>query len=149
MGEDMNDASLNPPAKWFYVVSAIAFVWNLLGVAAYIVHVRMTQADIAALPEAEQLLYASAPAWATGAFAFAVFGGTLGCLGLLLRKRWAFPLFVLSLLGIIAQRIYDLFFSNVLEVYGPGSMIMPALVLIIAVYLIFFARSSSAKGWLN
>ena len=120
-----------------------------MGVAAYIMHVRMTDSDIAALPEAERLLYETAPAWTTGAFALAVFGGTLGCIALLLRKSWAFPVLIVSLIGIVAQMTYDVFLSKAMDVYGPGFMIMPAMVLLIGIFLLFFARSSTAKGWLN
>ncbi len=145
----MSESNSNKPAKWFWVVSAVALIWNLMGVAAYIMHVRMTDSDIAALPEAERLLYETAPAWTTGAFALAVFGGTLGCIALLLRKSWAFPVLIVSLIGIVAQMTYDVFLSKAMDVYGPGFMIMPAMVLLIGIFLLFFARSSTAKGWLN
>ena len=72
-----------PPPKWFWIVSSILLVWNLMGVMAFFQQMAVTAEQIAAMPEAEQLLYNSIPIWATIAFAFAVFGGTLGCVGLL------------------------------------------------------------------
>ncbi len=144
----MSDSPTSKPAVWFWVVSAVAFVWNLMGVAAFVMQVTMSDADLAALPEAERMLYETAPAWSTAVFALAVFGGALGCLALLLRKKWAFPILVVSLIGIVAQMTYNVFFSKVMDVYGPGGLIMPVMVLVIGVYLLFFARSSTAKGWL-
>ena len=85
----MADATTVRPPKWFWIVASIAFVWNLMGVAAYLMQVTMSDETLAALPAEQQALYASTPAWATGAFALAVFGGALGCLFLLLRKSWA------------------------------------------------------------
>ena len=39
-----------------------------------------------AMPEAYRAIVENRPAWATAAFAIAVFGGAFGCLLLLLRK---------------------------------------------------------------
>ena len=40
-----------------------------MGVAAYLAQVRMSDAALTALPEAERALYESTPAWLTGAYA--------------------------------------------------------------------------------
>ena len=45
-------------------------------------------------------------AWVTGAFAIAVFGGTLGCIGLLMLKSWSKLLLLISLLGVLAQDVW-------------------------------------------
>ncbi len=89
------------------------------------------------------------PAWVTAAFAIAVFGGTLGCLGLLLRKKWARLVFLISLIGIIVQMIHNVFISNNMDVYGPGAVIMPIMVLIIGVYLIMYSKSAIKKSWIS
>jgi hypothetical protein len=47
-------------------------------------------------------------AWATGGFAIAVFGGTLGCLLLLLRRSAAYNLFIALLLGVIVTMTHAL-----------------------------------------
>ena len=41
--------------------------------------------------------------WVTGLFAIGVFAGALGTLGLVLRRRWARPLLLLSLVAVILQ----------------------------------------------
>lgn len=134
---------------WFWAVSGIALVWNLMGVAAYWSHVTMSPADLAALGEAERALYEAAPAWATGAFAIAVFGGALGALLLLLRKAIAMPVLILSLLGVLVQMFHSFFISNSIEVYGPGGMIMPVMVIVISVFLVWMAKYSSDRGWIS
>ena len=93
---------MNTP-KWFKVVAVIALLWNLLGCLAFAMDLRMTPEDVAALPEAQQALYAARPGWAVVATAVAVIGGALGCLGLLLGRKWAFVLLLLSLAGILVQ----------------------------------------------
>jgi len=140
--------SNNKPAAWFWVVSALALVWNVMGVMAYLAQVMMSPEALQAMPENERALYESVPAWATGAFAVAVWGGALGCLLLLLRKKLAKPVLVLSLMGIIVQMVHSLALSNSMEVYGPGGLIMPVMVLVIGVGLIWFSGKATANGWL-
>lgn len=145
----MTDISTNKPPLWFWIVSIAALIWNLMGVMVYLGQAYMTDADLAALPETEQALYANVPAWVTAAFAVAVFGGALASITLLLRKKIAKTLFIISLIGIVVQMSYNLFMSDVMEVYGPGGMIMPIMVLIIGVYLIMFSNKSIARNWIS
>lgn len=137
------------PATWFWVVSAIALVWNLMGVMAYVAQVTMSPEAFEALPENERALLQAVPAWATSAFAIAVWGSTVGCILLLIRKKLATPVLIFSFMGIIVQMYYNLFMSNTMEVYGPGGMIMPMMVLVIGVFLIWFSRKATSNGWIN
>jgi hypothetical protein len=136
------------PPVWYWVVGGLALIWNLLGVKAYLARVMMTEEAIAALPEAERALYTDAPTWAVGAFAIAVWAGALGCVVLLLRKSVALPVLIVSLVAIVVQDIHSFFIADSMVVYGPTVMIMPMMVLVIAVALVWHARSSIAKGWL-
>ncbi len=135
---------------WFWVVAALALAWNLLGVMAYFAQVTITDEALAALPQAERALFEATPAWVTGAFALAVFGGALGCVALLLRKAWAAPLFTISLVGVLAQMAHNVLVAKSYEVYGPGpGLMMPMMVLIIAILLLWLALSGKKKGWLS
>ncbi len=145
MSEKVQDAI----PRSFWIISAVALVWNLLGVAAYVMQVTMTEDALMKLPDAERMLYENIPAWATGAFAVAVFGGVLGSLLLLLRKSWAVPVFTVSLAAILVQDYYWFFVARSTEVYGPGGLMMPAMVIVIAVLLVWYSRSASAKAWIS
>ncbi|MGB5723645.1 MAG: hypothetical protein WBM39_04460, partial [Parasphingorhabdus sp.] len=72
---------------WFWVASAVALVWNALGVFAYIQQVLMSAEQFASLPQQQQDLLASQPTWVTAAFAVAVFAGFVAAIVLLMRKR--------------------------------------------------------------
>ncbi|WP_299109490.1 hypothetical protein [uncultured Tenacibaculum sp.] len=139
----------NKPTTLFWVIGIFALIWNAMGVMAYIGQAYMTDEMLAALPEAERALYENVPAWVTAAFAIAVFGGALGCILLLLRKKTAKLLFLISLIAIIVQMTYNLFMSKASEVYGPGGMIMPIMVIIIGVFLLLYSKKSIEKGWLS
>ena len=90
----------NVPPTWFWVASGLGLVWNLAGVVAFVGEMTM---DLSTLSAAERAFYETKPAWATVAFAVAVFGGVLGCVGLLLRQDWALAMLVACLLGIVVQ----------------------------------------------
>ncbi|MBV1922925.1 MAG: hypothetical protein KUG68_02735 [Flavobacteriaceae bacterium] len=139
----------NKPKVAFWIIAIIALIWNAMGVMAYIGQAYMTDDAKALLPEAQRELYENVPAWATAAFAIAVFGGLLGSLALIIKKKWAIPLFLLSLLGVLVQMVYNFFLSNNMDVYGPGGYIMPIMVIIIAIFLYMYSKKAKTNGWLN
>lgn len=134
---------------WFWVVAIVALIWNLLGAMAYIDQMSMTPEVLAALPDEQRVLYETVPAWATGAFAIAVFGGVLGCLLLLLKKKLAITLFIISLLGVLVQMFHSFFMTNSFEVFGPGGLIMPIMVFVIGFLLIWFSKMAKTKDWIS
>ena len=143
-----DDISLKPPT-WFWIVAALALVWNLLGVFAYLGQVFATPEMLDAMTADQRALMENTPAWATGAFAIAVWGGALGCILLLLRKELSKIVFVISLIGILVQMYYNVFMSNSIEVYGPSGLVMPIMVLLVGVGLIWMADMAEKKEWIN
>ena len=142
----MSESTIKAPA-WFMVVAAVLLVWNILGVMAYIAQVTMTPEAITALPEAQRQLYETTPTWATAAFAIAVNGGALGCLLLLLKRNLAQLFLQLSLAGVLVQMFHSFFMSKSFEVFGPGELIMPIMVIVIAIYLVVLAAKAKARRW--
>jgi len=137
------------PPKWFLIVSALGLLWNLLGVMAYLLQMTMSPEAMAALPADQRDLYANTPAWADGAFAIAVWGGVAGSVALLLKKALATPLLLASLLAVLIQMFHSFFLSNSFEVFGPGGLIMPAMIFIIASYLLWLSARAKGSGWLS
>lgn len=143
-----NNTTMKLPV-WFWIVAGVALVWNLMGVAAYIAQMTMSDDAISALPAAEQSLYANYPAWAAGAFAVAVFGGAIGCVLILLRKNIAVPVLSASLVGIVVQMFHSFVIANSMAVYGPGAAIMPTMVVLIGAGLVWWSLKLKGKGWLQ
>ncbi len=144
----MSDSSKKPEIT-FWIIGIIALIWNLMGVAAYLMQAYMTEEDLLALPIKEQALYANIPAWVTAAFAIAVFGSTLACLLLLMRKKSATFVFIVSFIGILGQMAYNIFLSKAADVYGPGGMVMPMMVVVIGAFLIWYSKKMQKQGILN
>ena len=139
--------STKPPV-WFWIVSALALLWNLAGVANYLTQAFATPEMIEALPEYQKEYMEKTPAWVTGAFALAVWGGALGSLLLLLRKGLAYFILIISLVGIIFQVSYNLFFSQVSD-FGPGGISMPIMIVLIGIGLVFLSKKGKQAGWLS
>jgi len=143
------NVTTKPPA-WFWIVSVVALLWNLMGAMAYLTQAFITDEGKAMMPTDQLELLENTPAWATAAFAIAVWGGVLGCIGLLVRKKWARPVLLLSLLGILVQMAYAFFMTNATEVYGVvQGVVMPLLLIGIGIGLVLFAKSSQNKGWIS
>ncbi|MEJ2128152.1 MAG: hypothetical protein P8X81_04860 [Woeseiaceae bacterium] len=137
-----------PPTS-FWIFGGAALVWNLIGLVAYISTVMMPPEALAKMTEDAQQFYTSTPAWATGAFALAVTSGVVGSLLLLLRKAWAVPLFVVSLLSVIVQNVDAFILRDAFGILGINSVILPSLVFVVAVLLLIYSRSCKENGWLN
>lgn len=147
--ETENKPKKNQPTKFFYLIAGLAFIWNLLGVMAFVGQIFTSSEMIAQMPQAEQKLYNSTPIWATAAFAFAVFGGTLGSLVILMRREFALKLLILSLIGVLIQMFHSFFISDSIKVYGLSAIVMPIMVVTIAIALILWTKHLSVKGVLR
>lgn len=144
----MNE-QMNKPGTTFWIISVLALIWNLLGVMNFIGQTFMSDEALAALPPEQQELFQSVPSWMTVVFAVAVLTGTLGSLGLLLRKAWAVPLLLVSLIAVILQMGYSLFLTNMVEVMGTPAVVTSTMVIIFAIFLYFYSKKCRDKGWLT
>lgn len=140
---------MNTSPTWFKILAVVALLWNLLGCFAFAMDLRLAPEDVARLPESQQALYAARPGWAVAATAVAVIGGALGCIGLLLGRKWAFILLLLSLFGILVQD-YGLFvLVDGATLAGPVAVVMQSIVLIVGIGLVVLSRKGMARGWLT
>ncbi len=145
----MNNQSRIKPTLWFWVLGVLALLWNLMGVSAYLMDAYMKDDVMAAFSEAQKAIFIDQPIWLTAAYALAVFGGTLGCVGLLLRKKWAIPLFLISLIAVIARTAYYFFMTNSTEVFDMvQGTILPIAVIIIAALLYIFSKIATERRWI-
>ena len=140
----MNDKTVSGVHWSFRVIGAIGLVFNLMGCMNFIS--QMNADMVASMPEAYRAMVESRPAWATGAFAIAVFGGALGCLLLLLRKSAAYYLFIASLLGAIVATAQ---FHGGPESGPLGALIGGLMQLVVGVFLIWYSKRAESKRWIS
>ena len=136
------------PTSAYWIISVLALLWYAMGVIAYLGQAYISDANFAKLSEGDQVYYENVPAWVTAVFAISVFIGALGCVSLLFRKKWAFSLFLLSLITVIVQFVYNFFIQEFKEIVGTD-MIWSVVVIAIALFLVWYSKKSTSNGWIS
>jgi len=143
-----NSAKTSPPV-WFWVITVVALLWYLVDMSAFFMRVVMTDDAIKLMPEHQQQFFQNIPLWVNIVFAGEVFGGTLGCIAMLLRRKWAMFLFVVSILGVLCQTSYLWFLTDHISAQGTPAVVMPLVAILICAGMIVLAKSAISKGWLR
>jgi hypothetical protein len=135
--------------KWLWAASALGIVWNVYGVYQYVG--TFTQAGQAAMtagmtPE-QAAIYLGLPGWMSVVFAVGVFGGLIGSIAMAARRRVAVPVLIASLAGyclLFAGDAYHGVFDN-----NPGQLAILAVVVLIAVALLWISRIATRRAFLR
>jgi hypothetical protein len=136
-----------PP--WFHVLASVALFWNLLGAVVVIMSFMITPEAIATLPQEQQPLHTNISVWSLYGSLLAVAAGSLGCLALLTKKAWAYPLFISSLVGLVLQNIGIFILVNGAAIVGTSGLFMQAFVVIIAIGLLLLSKKAIKRGWIS
>ena len=135
---------------WYWTTLAGLFVWA--GIAVWFYWIDRT------LPDAEYLdLYGNdlldmrgrVPLWATAAYAIGVWGGLLGCAALLLRKKWALPVYVISFAGALIAWAWNIADETGRASLEGGGWVMLVIVLGMCLFQIWFTRLMRDRGVLT
>ena len=135
--------------NWIFVASVIFIGWNMTGAIFYLNEMFMGPEMFDTMSSAQQNFFSSRPAWVTASYATAVWVGLVGAFLLLLRKRLALPVFIVSLIGALLQITYNLFIGGGLDAFGPSALIVPSLVTIIGFVEVWASKKATDEGWLS
>jgi hypothetical protein len=135
--------------RWYWVIAAVALLWNLMGLAAFAVELFAQESAMQSMTEAQKVWARSIPGWIYFIYGVAVITGVAGSIGLFLRKSWTTLLFGICLVAVIIQMIYTMIIAGGLRVVGGSGAITPALVIIIAAALLWFSRYARSRGWIR
>jgi len=141
-----SDAASPKPPRWFWIVTVLALLWFLMDTSAFFMRVFMSDDTLASMPEDHQHLYRDMPTWVNIAFACEVFGGLVGCIALLMLRRWAWLLFGVSLLGTLAQTTNIWFLPDAIDVMGAPAIVMPVVAIVIAVAMLILSMPRPADA---
>jgi len=140
----------NKPGVAFWIIGVVALIWNGMGVNAYLQSAFKTEAATVELNAEQLALLDSTPAWMTALFAIAVFAGAIGCIALLIRKKMATTLLMVSFIAATIQQLYWLFGTNAVEVFSyKKPYLMPILIIIFAAFLVWYSKDQKRKGVLS
>ena len=139
--------SSNPPA-WYWVAAVGALLFECLGCFFYVAEVRLTPEQIAMLPLDQAAMLSARPSWYYAAFGVAVWVGLAGTVGLLLRKAWAVPALLISLIAVIVQFSAILIVPAMQDV-SSDALLGPILVALVCYGIFMLARLAMRRGWLR
>jgi hypothetical protein len=134
---------------WFRVVAVIAVLWNLLGCMTFAAEIFLQEEMLKTMSPEIQEWSRSIPGWIYFVYFLAVGSGTLASIGLVLRKPWCTPLYVISLVSVVIQMGYTMVLAKGHEVLGTADMIMPLVVIVLAAALLWLSKLARTNGWID
>ena len=137
------------PNIWFWIIGIIALLWNAMGVNQYLQQAYNTDAFKAMYSKEQLEIINSLPSWYTAVFAIAVFVSLLACILLLLRKKFAVTLFLIALLAVVIQTVYNLFLNPGKEMYGGFEYSMLLMIPLASFLLYIYSKKANVNGWLS
>lgn len=145
----MEEAGATPvvPA-WYWAAAIAALLFELLGCYFYLAEVRMTAEEIAALPLDQSAMLAARPSWYYAAFGTAVWVGLAGTVGLLLRRAWAVPALLVSLIAVIVQ-FSAIFIVPEMRTVTSDALLGPVVVIIVCYGILNLSQLAKRRGWLR
>ena len=116
-----------------WLVGVLSLLWNAFGCYIYAMTMMRDPALMAQAPPEMRAAIESAPAWANAFWAFGVWGALLGSILLLLRRAWAVPAFIVSLIGLAGTAIWEARASV------PMNVPQTAMIWAVALFLLWYA----------
>lgn len=143
-----SDTRQTPWHLW--VIGGIAVLWNAMGAFDYVMTQTGNEAYMSGFTPEQLAFFYAFPPWVVAAWAIAVWGGVLGALLLLLRRRLAVSVFLISLVAMVITTFHNYFLSNGMEVSGDAfSLIFTAAIFLIALALFLYARAMHKRNVLG
>jgi hypothetical protein len=144
----MPDTGLTPRpfARWYWLGAIGVLLFMLVGVGGYLATV-MTPLERYSADR--QAVMAAMPGWQVPVYAVAVWSGLVGAVLLLVRKRWAVPVLLVSLLAAAGTFLPFAIVPAVRELATEGDAVAAIIVNALCWTSFWFARHSQQRGWLK
>jgi hypothetical protein len=139
-------------APWhLWVIGVIALLFNSIGVFDFVM--AMTQgakymASAGMTPE-QIAHYEGMPVWMTAVWTIGVWGAFLASVLLLLRRKLAFPVFVLSLAAFLISLVYTYVLTDGGAIMGQQMAITSAVIAALLLLFSWYAHSMGTRGVLR
>ncbi|RVT94723.1 sugar transporter [Sphingomonas crocodyli] len=135
---------------WFWILTILLLLWDLMGVAAFCMQYMMGPTELAQLPPDQREAFSSMPSWAWAAYGIGTIGGALGSLFLLFRMKLAQPLYIVSLVAVLAQFGWTFFgYGMINDPAVAMKAAFPVVIIVLAIFQLWFAGFAIKRGWIN
>jgi hypothetical protein len=140
------ETDTRPVAGWFWLAAIASLLFMLVGCAGFVMDV-MT--DPHTLDPAQRALFVARPTWMKGAYTIAVWSGLAGTVILLLRRRLAELVLLVSLAATVLTFLPYAIVPAVRAAVATSDVIAAIVVIALVALIYGFARKSRQRGWLR
>jgi len=145
----MENIKLKAP-WWFWVIGGLYLLWNAFGCYMYVLEHLMSDADYGELAGSAKLAVRDLiPVWATAGHAVGVWGGLIGIILFLLRKKICLPFFYASFAGAIIGWLPSVIDSRFSSVSVTRDYILMSIIWVECLVIIWIARKMRISGILT
>ncbi|MGB7373663.1 hypothetical protein [Pontixanthobacter sp.] len=139
-------AQISVKAPWhIWVIGVLSTLWNSGGALDYTMTQTRNEAYMAAFTPQQLDYFYTLPVWFDAFWAVGVWGAFIGSLLILLRSRFAYPAFILSLIGLAGSTVHTATADIPDSMNTPGMWAFTAVIWISIVLLIWYSRAMRAK----
>jgi len=142
----MSEAQATRTPRHLWIIGIVALLWNLMGGFDYIMTATKNEAYMGQFTPEQLEFFYSFPAWLVAFWAIAVWGGVAGAVLLLMRRKLAVPVLAASFVCMAVTAIRNYGFAGAADVVGGTGLFFSVIIFIVALALIFYARSLAGKG---
>ncbi len=137
MATSVGSSSASYRPLWFWIIAGLGLAWNVFGLIQFGGSLTSTEESLmeAGMTATQAAVMKGYPTWMTIAFAIGKLGGTVGSGMLLLRSRYAVPVFWVSLVAYLVLFIGD-YTQGVFAALGTPQVLILTFVILIAVLLL-------------
>ena len=139
------ETAASAPA-WYWAAATACLLFEAAGAFLFANSLTLNPAT---LPLDQRAIFDATPQWMTIAWAVAIAAGVLGAIGLLIRRRLAEPLLLISLLAVVAQFSGIFLVRQLRELTPEDHLIVPVVILLLAYGVWQTAKIARRKGWLR
>jgi hypothetical protein len=142
----------NGKTPWhLWVVGGLSLLWNAFGATDFTMTQLQGDAWLRSMKMTEPAIayFNAMPVWMHVVWGVGVLGALLGSVLLLLRRRLAAPVFVISFVGFLVSLVYTYVLSDGASVMPENTWIMQVVIGAACVVFILYARHMSNKGVLR
>ncbi|MCU0640279.1 MAG: hypothetical protein MUF59_10500 [Candidatus Krumholzibacteria bacterium] len=132
-----------------WIVGGLALLWNLMGAVDYVLTMTRNEAYMSHFTPEQLEFFYGFPAWVVALWAIAIWGGLLGIILLLLCRKQAVPVLVVSFACMAATMIHNYGFAGGVEISGGSGIFFSGVVFVVSIALIVYSRAMTRKGILS
>jgi hypothetical protein len=142
----MSEAKPGSAPRHVWIVGILALLWNAMGAFDYLMTETRNEAYMSQFTPEQLEFFYGFPAWLVALWAIAVWGGLLGAVLLLMRRRLAVQLFLASFVSMAVTSVHNYGIAGGADIVGGAGLAFSAVIFVVALLLVVYARRMAARG---